>query len=380
MGRQLIERLSTIPRVESDYRPFAVSPDGGTVAFVWYRDGDWQLYTVDGRGDTEPRHLVDVPDACLCPWFSPDGGAVYFARDDKGSECYDIYRFGLIDGALENLLPDSPGFSPLPDFSLSPDGSTIALAAQHGESYKAALMPARAEAGAAHVRFITDHYANDHSPLWSPDGSLLAFESDTRGQDRPSSSTTSDRRRCAPSAAATPSWRHSPAGRPTDAPWSSRAAPSSTPRSAPTTSQRDDVTWLWRGDRDAHHPALSPDGTLVAFLTDHEAETSLRLLDIATGALRSLDVGPGNHYRPAFTPDGRRAAGRPQRPRRRPTISTASSSATAASPSSRTRFPAELAGHPFVSGRHVRYRSLDRLADVPGLLCEPEQTQRRERS
>jgi dipeptidyl aminopeptidase/acylaminoacyl peptidase len=33
--------------------------------------------------------------------------------------------------------------------------------------------------------------------------------------------------------------------------------------------------------------------------------------------------------------------------------------------------PAELADQPFVSGRHVRYRSLDRLAEVPGLLCEP---------
>ena len=372
MGRQLIERLSTIPRVEADYRPFAVSPDGKTVVFVWYRDGDWQLYSVDSRGGADPRHLVDVPDACLCPCFSPDGAAVYFARDDKGSECYDIYRLGLAGGALENLLPDSPGFSPLPDFSLSPDGSAIALAAQHGESYKAALMPARAEAGATHVRFITGHYANDHSPLWSPDGSLLAFEADTRGQDLAvfvyEVGAASLRVVGGSDAflAAQPCW--SSDGRTV----AFSGGPFEHPAIGAYDVRGDDVTWLWRGDRDAHHPALSPDGKLVAFLTDHEAETSLRLLDIATGALRTLAVGPGSHYRPAFTPAGdallvvHSGPGGPDDLYR---IELADGGITQLTRS----LPAELAGHPFVSGRHVRYRSLDRLADVPGLLCEPEQ-------
>ena len=119
-------------------------------------------------------------DPCVCPVFSADGAYLYFARDDHGSECFDIYRYDLADGTLVNLLPDTPTLSPAPDFALSPDGRSLAFAVNHGASCSTAVMAA--EPGAA-MTYLTDHWFNDWSPRYSPDGALLAFPSETHGQD-----------------------------------------------------------------------------------------------------------------------------------------------------------------------------------------------------
>ena len=141
MSRSLIERLAAVPSVGTDYRPYAVAPDGRTVAVQWYREGDWQIFLTSLDGD-EPRRVGDLDDPCWCPLFSPDGGTLYFARDDRGSECFDFFRYDPATGALENLLPDTPDFAPLPDFDLSPDGTRIAMTASHGPGYSVAVMPA----------------------------------------------------------------------------------------------------------------------------------------------------------------------------------------------------------------------------------------------
>ena len=141
MSKTLIERLAAVPIVGADYRPFSIAPDGDTVAFEWRSGGDWQLYTVDSRGAAPPRRLLSIDDPCGCPTYSADGRYLYFSRDDKGSECFDFYRLELATGAVENLLADTPNLSPNPDFQVSPDGTRIALSADHGQSYAAALMP-----------------------------------------------------------------------------------------------------------------------------------------------------------------------------------------------------------------------------------------------
>jgi len=370
-GLALIERLATAPRVASDYRPFDISPDGAQIAFTWYRDGNWQLYVTDAQGAELPRRLVQFDDACLCPQFSRDGRHLYFARDDKGSERFDIYRLELASGALENLLPDSPDFSPEPDFGLSPDGTQIALAAEHGGGFAAAVMPARPEPGARHVRFLTAHPYSDTSPCWSPDGTRLAFVSATHGQDSAAfvweleSATMRPVGGSTPILAANLAW--SPDGH--------SLAFSGGPRDFAAIGQyevaRDTVSWLWQGAQPAHHPAWSPDSQRLAFLTDADAETALRLLDLRTGEERCLSIGPGNHYAPRFTPDGAALIvvySGPGAPDDLYRISLDDGAITRLTHS----LPEEVRHARFISGRHVRYTSLDRLTSVPALLCEPE--------
>ncbi len=180
MTASLIERLAAVPEVWTEQRPWAFAPDGHTLAFTWRRDGDWHVYLKDLRDAAAPRRVEAFDDPCVCPVFSPDGAYLYFARDDHGSECFDIYRCDLADGTLVNLLPDTPTLSPAPDFALSPDGRSLAFAVNHGASCSTAVMAA--EPGAA-MAFLTDHWFNDWSPRYSPDGALLAFASETHGQD-----------------------------------------------------------------------------------------------------------------------------------------------------------------------------------------------------
>jgi Tol biopolymer transport system component len=181
MTPSLIERLAAVPEVWTEPHGWALSPDGATLAFTWRREGDWHVYVKELRGAAAPRRVEPFDDACACPVFSPDGAYLYFARDDRGSECFDIYRCELATGTLSNVLPDTPTLAPAPDFALSPDGLRLALSVNHGPSSAAAVMAV--DGGAASLTLLTDHWYNDWSPRFSPDGALLAFQSDTHGQD-----------------------------------------------------------------------------------------------------------------------------------------------------------------------------------------------------
>jgi dipeptidyl aminopeptidase/acylaminoacyl peptidase len=368
--KTLIERLAAVPVVGTDYRPFSISPDGETVAFEWRNGGDWQLYTVDSRGATLPRRLLSIDDPCGCPKYSPDGRFLYFSRDDQGSECYDFYRLELGSGALENLLPDTPHLSPNPDLQVSPDGARIALSADHGQSYAAALMPAAPCPGGDGVEILAEHYANDWTPQWSPDGSRLAWQADTHGQD--GAVFVMD--------VASGAARTLGGDQPTLA-WSPRWSPDGLHLAFHGVVDDayaigicdlagESVEWVWNEAHDAHHPVWSPDGAALLFLRDADARTSLRHLDLRSREARDLSVGPGNHYHPRFTPDGSAvivALSAPGVPGDLFRVDLAEGDVTRLT----NGLTDDLAAHHFAHGEHVRYRSLDLLAEVPALLFRP---------
>ena len=372
MSASLIERLAAAPMVGQDYRPYSVSPDGRTVAFQWYHDGDWQIFLLDLDG-SEPRRIGELRDPCVCPLYSADGRFVYFSRDDRGSECFDFYRYEPATGALENLLPDTPHFSPLPDFDLSPDGERLAMTASHGPAYTVAVMPAAVSPRGEAIAHLSTHPYTENSPRWSPDGGLLAVACGTRGQD--TAVFVID-----PSGAAAPRLVGGSdefhAGHPSWSPDGRRLAFSGGPNDHPAIGIYDleggTVTWAWEDEADAHHPVWSPDGSALAFLVDFEAETSLVLLDLRSGESTDLSSGPGNHYSPSFLPDGSAVLcvlSSPERPSDLYRIDLADGEVTQLTDS----LPADLAGVPFRSGVAVSFTSWDHLTEVPGLLVEPEE-------
>jgi dipeptidyl aminopeptidase/acylaminoacyl peptidase len=372
----MIERLATLPQVADEYRPYAVSPDGRLLAFEWYRDGDWQVFLLDLEHGGEPRRVADLPDSCGCPLFSPDGYSLFFSRDDGGSERFDVYRLELATGTLVNLTPDTPRLSPLPDFDLSPDGRLLACAVDHGESYAAATLPAAVSPGAAGLRILVDHYYNDWSPRFSPDGRRVAFHADTHGQDAAVFIVELDSGEQTVIGGEPPLLAFLSA---CSSPWSPdgrslvfHGGPFEHPGIGVYDVERGTVGWVWVGDQDAHHAAWSPDGRALAFLVDEGVETSLWHLDLATQKPRCLSVGPGNHYAPSFTPDGRAvlccfsAADHPTELFR---IDLGTDEVVQLTDG----MPADLKDHPFVSGELVWFASGDHLAQVPGLLCVPDE-------
>ena len=370
MSSSLIERLAAVPSVGTDYRPYAVAPDGRTVAVQWYRAGDWQIFLTSLDGDA-PRRVGDLDDPCWCPLFSPDGRALYFARDDRGSECFDFFRYDPATGTLENLLPDTPDFAPLPDFDLSPDGTRIAMTASHGPGYSVAVMPAGPAPRGEGITHLADYPYTESSPRWSPDGTRLAVAAGTRGQD-----TAVYVLDAGGGETLVVGGSHEfCAGHPAWAPDGRRLAFSGGPFDHPAVGVYEldtgAVVWAWEGDADAHHPVWSPDGRALVFLVDRDAETGLAHLDLATGALTELGVGPGNHYQPSFTADGSAVLvvhSGPHHPGELYRVSLAGEAVRITE-----SLPADLPESGFKSARPVRYTSWDHLAEVPGLLVEPDE-------
>jgi Tol biopolymer transport system component len=60
------------------------SPDGGQVAFMSKRDGNWEIYVVDLDGSGLQRLTRDPANDGLPAW-SPDGRALAFVSDRGGS-------------------------------------------------------------------------------------------------------------------------------------------------------------------------------------------------------------------------------------------------------------------------------------------------------
>ena len=370
MSTTLIAQLAASPGVCHDYRPFDLSPDGRTLAFQWYNGGDWQIFVLDLAGG-EPRRIGDLDDPCWCPLFSADGRYLYFSRDDRGSERFDFYRLDMAAGTLEDLLPGTPDFSPLPDFGLSPDGARIAMTASREAGYSVAVMPAAVCPRGAGIEHLSEHPYTESSPRWSPDGARLAVACGTRGQD--TAVFIADARSGETTVvggddefyAAHPAW--SPDGR--------SLAFAGGPGDHPAVGIYDlasgGITWAWQGRLDAHHPVWSPDGAGLAFLADCEAETALCHLDLRSGAVRELSVGAGNHYAPRFAPDGSLLCvfSGPDQPGDVYRVAVADGHAEQLTHS----LPRELGAHDFKSAAHVAFTSRDRLTRVPGLLVEPDE-------
>ena len=51
-------------------------------------------------------------------------------------------------------------------------------------------------------------------------------------------------------------------------------------------------------------PAWSPDGKTIAYVSDADGGSRLKLIDVATRKVRTVDVGTGDMFQPAWTPDG----------------------------------------------------------------------------
>ena len=106
-----------------DVRQPSWSPDGRSIAFQSYRDGQWRIWTVAADG-TGLKPLTNGPFDDREPVWSPDGSAIAFSSDRSGN--YDLWILTLADG---------------------------------------------------NARQVTSHADNDFFPAWSPDGSRLAFVS-----------------------------------------------------------------------------------------------------------------------------------------------------------------------------------------------------------
>ncbi len=119
-----------------------------------------------GTGDSSETHAL----------WSPDGGEILFISDRNGRN--DDYYLMDQDGENVRRLTDTPDAAEW-DADWSPDGSEIAFVSDRDGDAEIYLM----WADGSDVRQLTTNQVGDGIPVWAPAGNLLLFVSNRDGDE-----------------------------------------------------------------------------------------------------------------------------------------------------------------------------------------------------
>ena len=148
------------------------SPDGQTIGFTSYKDGNPDLY-LRRLKDYSTRKISESRGLNLLGGWSPDGGKLLLTLSKDGNE--EIYRMDLGSGQLKRLTHEfSIDVSPV----WSPDGRRIAFVSNRSGSPQIFVM----DSDGAQVKRLTFEGSYNTSPAWSPKGNRLAYEGRKNGR------------------------------------------------------------------------------------------------------------------------------------------------------------------------------------------------------
>jgi Tol biopolymer transport system component len=187
--------------------------DAAPIAFASHRDGNWEIYVMDGDG--ESRRLTRRTEQDRFPIWSPDGAQIAFGSqvgeawgwelwvmDSTGARqrrlyskivaksargwCRDNKRIAFaatakdgnvdiytvdVESAAVTRLSSASGEDRDP--SWSPDCQQLTFSSMRDGNAEIYVM----HADGRDARRLTNNAASDESPVWSPDGSAITFVS-----------------------------------------------------------------------------------------------------------------------------------------------------------------------------------------------------------
>lgn len=228
------------------------SPDGNRIALTMDIDGNLEIGMVDATGGDIER-LTTNPGVDFAPSWSADGNYLYFVSRRVGD--LDILRLDPADGKVTPVAA-GPGNQYQP--AVSPDGQSLAYVAP---------VEGRIGAGGIWVKSLPDgasglvHYEESSyrlKPEWSADGRALTYVSDVAG----------------------------------------------TMDIAVVPFMGGNRVRLTDHEGDEFDPALSPDGTRLAFVSNRTGPTTLYTMSAAGGARGSWIPVRMDSHQPRF-PTGR---------------------------------------------------------------------------
>ena len=165
-----------------DVQAPAWSPDGRTIVFVSWRDGNGEVYAMDADG-SGPRNLTQNPAKDVRPAWSPDGRSIAFVRSrDRHQrmqpgrrtppEQSDIYVMNA-DGSRKRNLTRDRANDDLPTWS--PDGRRIAFLHGRGRGRGQLYVVNADGSGLRNLGRIAGPALFASQLVWSPDGRTIHF-------------------------------------------------------------------------------------------------------------------------------------------------------------------------------------------------------------
>ena len=160
------------------------SPNGSKLTFQSYRDGKSEIYVMNADGSNQTNVTHD-PNHNYDPVWRPDGMGVTFvsARDDRDRR-YELY-FVNTDGTMREIV-GLTSYDSLSSPFWFPVGSTIGYL-YVGQSSQV-VGPVVCTLTPGHIVCEGDYFGtlytagNVTCPVWSPEGSKLAFVSNAEGK------------------------------------------------------------------------------------------------------------------------------------------------------------------------------------------------------
>ncbi len=291
----------------SDARQPVWSPDGKTIAYFAFSDGGYDLWTIKPDG-SDNRKLTTGAYDDRDPAWSPDGTKIAFASDrgEPGKDSYNIWTLEVATGrlarvtnnAFENRLP-----------TWSPDGKEIAYASARGQVsaiYATAL-------GSPQEREMRRVAGAVTAPSWGPSGQLAYVAADAKSSRLEiDGKTVSGAENVFPFRV---SWLPNDGGfyYVSDGKIRKRSAGGAAPKTVAFSAalevtrpvydkvKRDFDSTAPRKVLGIQRPALSPDGTKIAFA----AVGDIYLAPVAGGApAENLTRDAAADEDPAWSPDG----------------------------------------------------------------------------
>lgn len=147
------------------------SPDGNSISFVRFEDGQSDIFILDLASGAEKR-ITNTPDASETrPKWRADSGALVFER--KGGNKNSIVDLDLSTGE-QRVFGTVVGDERLSAPSYTPDGSSIVLA-RGGGLYDGLWLMDVETLKATHLLELEKGQVVD-APVFSPDGAKVAFQ------------------------------------------------------------------------------------------------------------------------------------------------------------------------------------------------------------
>ena len=175
-NRPDLDALFSIPNVFNWGDGYHLSPDGKTIAFVWNKTGQWQIYTIPIGGAAQP--ITRSVERVAAPKWSPDGKTLAYLQDYDGDENFDLFLLDLATGQARNLTPNTPDEAINWSARWLPDQSGLAVVSNREGRFATYLI----SADSGSVRRLTHHAYSDLSAKPSPDGCWIAVEAMVAGQ------------------------------------------------------------------------------------------------------------------------------------------------------------------------------------------------------